>query len=194
MPRTSLMMRVAARPREGHVVVEEVRRHAVDRSHGAQGADKFIGAPVAHDAHGLHRQQHGKGLPDLVVKACLADLVEIDGVGLSQDIEFVAGDRRPAGGWRAPVPGRGDGRRNLSGRPSSRPSARTSSLNNSRRGSTSFMFMRSGRPADIVVGLDRHRRAAGESSPTFDDVRIKRALRQDSQRRRAFWLALQRFR
>ena len=68
----------------------EVRRHAVDRGHGAQRADEVVGAAVAHDADGLHRQQHGEGLPDLVVEAGLADLVEIDRVGLAQDVELFA--------------------------------------------------------------------------------------------------------
>ncbi|MNL59685.1 hypothetical protein D3C87_1834320 [compost metagenome] len=41
----------------------------------------------------------------------------------------------------------------LSGIPSSRPSARTSSLNSSRSGSTSFMFIRSGRPPTLWCDL-----------------------------------------
>ena len=92
MPLTSLMMRVAARAEEAHVVVVEIGGHAVDRGDGAQRADEFVGAAVAHDADGLHRQQHGEGLPDGVVEAGLADLVEIDRVGLAQDFELFAGD------------------------------------------------------------------------------------------------------
>ena len=42
---------------------------------------------------------------------------------------------------------------NCSGRPSSLPSALTSSLNSSRSGSTSFMFMRSGRPPTLWCDL-----------------------------------------
>ena len=64
----------------------EVGRHAVDRGHGAQRADDVIGAPVAHHADGAHRQQHREGLPDRVVEPGLADLVEIDRVGLAQDV------------------------------------------------------------------------------------------------------------
>src|SRR3546814_18948366 len=40
-----------------------------------------------------HRQQHGEGLPDGVVEASLADGVEVDGVGLAQDLRLVAADR-----------------------------------------------------------------------------------------------------
>jgi hypothetical protein len=55
----------------------------------ARRARTVVGAAVAHHADGAHRQQHGEGLPDLVVEAGLADLVEIDGVGLSQDVELL---------------------------------------------------------------------------------------------------------
>lgn len=47
-----------------------------------------VGAAVAHDADGFGRQQHGKGLPDGVVEAGFADLVDIDGAGLAQDVEL----------------------------------------------------------------------------------------------------------
>ena len=85
-----------------------------------------IRAVVAHDADALHRQQHGEGLPDRVVEAGVADL-EIDGVGLAQDLELLArhgagdadGAAGPGNGWRFTI---------RSGRPSSRPKARTSSL------------------------------------------------------------------
>ena len=54
-------------------------------------------------------------------------------------------------GMRMARPGPGNGWRltQVGGRPSSRPSSRTSSLNSSRSGSTSFMFMRSGRPPTL---------------------------------------------
>ena len=51
-----------------------------------------VGAAVAHHAHRAHGQQHREGLPDLVVEASLADLVEVDHVGLAQDVEFLAAD------------------------------------------------------------------------------------------------------
>ena len=91
---------------------------------------------------------------------------------------FSRRDRRRGCGWRGPGPGTDGGRRSASGRPSSRPSARTSSLNSSRSGSTSFMFMRSGRPPTLWCALDRHRRAAGERH-ALDHVGIERALRQE---------------
>ena len=74
------------------VEVEIVRRHAVGRGDGAQGTDAVIGPGIAHDADRLDRQEHGEGLPDRVVKSGIADLFEIDRIGLAQDVGLVAGD------------------------------------------------------------------------------------------------------
>src|SRR6201996_1818051 len=83
-----------------------IRRHAVGGGDGAQGTDMVIGTAVAHHAHGLDREQHGEGLPDLVVQAGLADLVQIDDVGLAQDLELVFGDlARNADGQARPRKG-----------------------------------------------------------------------------------------
>src|SRR6185437_12109872 len=66
--------------------------HAVGRSHGPERADMIVTARVAHHADGLDRQQHGKGLPDRVIKTGVADFLEIDRVGLAQDVEHFARD------------------------------------------------------------------------------------------------------
>ena len=65
-----------------------VRRHPVHAGHRAQGQRVVIGPPVAHHAHRLHRQDRGEGLPDLVVKPVLADLVDIDRIGAAQDVQL----------------------------------------------------------------------------------------------------------
>src|SRR5215472_13133423 len=46
----------------------------------------------AHHAHRLHRQQHREGLPDLVIKTRLADLVDVDGIRLAKDVELFLRD------------------------------------------------------------------------------------------------------
>src|SRR5205085_11186619 len=71
---------------------EIVGGHPVGRGHRAQGADKIVGAAVAHHADAPDRQQHGKGLPDRVVETGVADFFEEDRVGLAQDVQFYAGD------------------------------------------------------------------------------------------------------
>ena len=83
--------------------------HAVDRCDGAEGTGVVICAPVAHDADRPHRQDCDKGLPDLVIKPVLADLVDVDGIGLAQDIKLGTGDfagaadgKTGAGKWVAP--------------------------------------------------------------------------------------------
>src|SRR5262249_41063034 len=58
-----------------HVELVEVGGHAVGGGDGAQAHDVVIRAAVSHYADGLHREQHGKSLPDLVVEAVLPDLV-----------------------------------------------------------------------------------------------------------------------
>src|SRR6476469_394010 len=50
--------------------------HEVAGLHGAQGDDVVVGAPVAHDADALHRQEHGERLAGEVVPALLADRVD----------------------------------------------------------------------------------------------------------------------
>ena len=139
---------------------------------------EIVGAVVAHHADALHRQEHRKGLPDRVVEPGLADLVEIDRVGLAQDVELFARDRARARGSRGPGPGNGCRPTNASGRPSSRPSARTSSLKSMRSGSTRRMFMRSGSPPTLWCDL-----MVTDGPPVketdLDHVGIERALRQE---------------
>ena len=80
--------------------------HAVGRGDGAERADVLGGAVVAHHPHGAHGGEHGKGLPDIVVQSDLADLVQIDRVGLAQDVVLFARDFA----WHAdgkPRPGKG---------------------------------------------------------------------------------------
>ena len=137
-----------------------------------------VGAPVAHHAHRAHRQQHRERLPDRVVQPGRADLLQIDRVGLAQQLQLLARHRRRECGSPGPARGTGAARRSPRGMPSSRPSARTSSLNSSRSGSTSCMRIRSGRPPTLWCALDRHRRPAGEAD-ALDHVRIQRALRQE---------------
>ena len=47
---------------------------------------------VAHDTDGFDWEQHRKSLADLVIKTCLADLVNVDLVRLLQDLDLVASD------------------------------------------------------------------------------------------------------
>ena len=80
--------------------------HAIDRGHGAQGAGIIIGPPVAHHAHGADRQDGDEGLPDVVVKPVLADLVDVDGVGLRAGCRALARDLARAADGKA---GAGEG-------------------------------------------------------------------------------------
>ena len=92
IPLTSLMIRVAVSERNSWREGVVVGGHAVDAGDGAERADVVVGAAVAHDADGADGEEDGEGLPDGVVEAVAADLVEIDGVGLAEDGELLAGD------------------------------------------------------------------------------------------------------
>ena len=180
------MIRVATLADEGHVERIEIGGHAVDRGDGAERADEFVGAAVAHDADGLHRQ----AAPRRPARSCRRGRPS----GSRRDRS-----RRPGAGCRASrasdLAGHADGEagsrermpadEGLSGRPSSRPSARTSSLNSSRSGSTSFIFMRSGRPPTLWCDLMTTEGAAAEGRDALDHVGIERALGQELCRRRS---------
>src|SRR5690606_11039570 len=59
---------------------EPVGGHCILRSDGPQAAYLFKGALVALDAHATDGQKAHEGLPDCVVEARLADLVDKDGI------------------------------------------------------------------------------------------------------------------
>ena len=69
-----------------------VGSHAINGIYGAQRAGKVIGTSVAHHAHGADGQNGNKGLPDFVIKPVFADLVNVDGIRLAQDGQFLTGD------------------------------------------------------------------------------------------------------
>src|SRR3954469_21426964 len=153
-----------------HVELVKVRGHAVGGGDGAQAHDEVVGAAVAHDAHRLHREQHGKGLPDVVVETVLADLVDVDGIGLAQDVEFFAGD----------VAGAADGEAGARERVAADEDFGQAELAAElahfvleqlaqRLDQLHVHALR--KTADIVVRLDRHRGAAGEGD-ALDHVEI----------------------
>src|SRR5688572_21918900 len=91
--------------KEVHFEGVEVGGHSVGGSYRAQTDDMLVGTSVAHDAYGLHREDHGKGLPDLVVQTGAADLFEINLVGEAKNIQLVACDLagaadRKTGTWK----------------------------------------------------------------------------------------------
>src|SRR5450631_3093024 len=159
-----------------HLERIKIRGHAVGRGHRAQADDVFVGAAVAHHADGLHRQQHGKRLPDLVVEAGFSNLIDIDGVGVAQDVEFFRGD----------LAGAADGEAGSWERMAADEDFRQAEFAAEHAHLVLEQFAQRldqlhvharGQAADIVVRLDRYRWAAGERY-AFDHVGIERALRQ----------------
>src|SRR5262245_10393004 len=74
----------------------EIGGHAVRRCHRTQAYDIFVGAIIAHDADRFHRQQYGKGLPDVVILAGPPDFFDVDLIGEPQDVQFLFRDRAGA--------------------------------------------------------------------------------------------------
>src|SRR5690606_27730186 len=137
----------------------------------------FISPAIAHDAHGLHREQHGEGLPDLVVLARLADFVEIDRIGLTEDVELFAGDAARA------ADGKARSREGVAANKALRNAEIAAEL-------ADFVLEQFAQRLDqlhvhafwqaahIVVRLDGDRGAASERH-RFDDVGIKRTLGEE---------------
>ena len=65
-------------------------RHEVGRFDRAQAHDPFVGAAVAHDAHGLHREEDHEGLAHLVVEAGVAEFFDEDRVGFTEKVGVFA--------------------------------------------------------------------------------------------------------
>ena len=69
-----------------------ISRHEVCRRNAAQGQCVVIGSEVAHDADGAVIGEDGKVLVDVALHAGIGDFFAEDGIGISEDIQFVFGD------------------------------------------------------------------------------------------------------
>src|SRR6478672_11342317 len=159
----------------GEIVV--VGGHAVGRGDGAKRAYIVVGARIAHDADGAHREQHGESLPDRVVEAGLPDLVEIDGVGAPQDGELLLGHfAGHADGEPGPREGMAvDEDRRQPKLAAERPHLVLEQLAQ-RLDQLEPHTLR--QAAHIMVRLDGRRRSAREGH-ALDHVGIERALREE---------------
>src|SRR5690242_1298684 len=116
-----------------------------------------VGPIIAHDAHRPYRKENCKRLPDRVVEAGVADLLEIDGVGLSKDVALLAGDfardpDREAGPRKRVALDERLGKAKLA---AELPDLVLEQL---AKGLDQLHVHPLGETADIVVALDRHRR------------------------------------
>jgi len=66
--------------------------HEVLGFDGADGDGAFVGTAIAHHAHALHGQKHGKNLACAAIEICGDDLFKQNLIGIAQDREFVARD------------------------------------------------------------------------------------------------------
>ena len=153
-----------------------IRRHPVHRRDRAQRKRIVIGAPVAHHAHGAHRQNGGKGLPDLVIKPVLADLVDINRIGPAQDVQLFARDLAGAADGQTRT-GEGVSADKAGGQAQLATQGADLVLEKLAQGLDEFQTHLLRQAADIVVRFDGDRRPARKGH-RFDHIRIKRALGQ----------------
>src|SRR5690606_24485748 len=84
--------------------IDPVGRHPVARLDDAKRDDVLVGPLVAHHSHGLDREEHREGLPDVRVVAIGANLLLDDRIGRAKDLEALArhlaenADREPGTG------------------------------------------------------------------------------------------------
>ena len=123
--------------------------HTVGGGNGSERAGVIVSAPIAHHPDGTYRQQHREGLPDRIIEPGIANLFQIDGIRLAQDVQFLGCDRLAGNADSQTRTREGMAADKGVGQANSRPRSRTSSLNNSRSGSTSRIFIRSGRPPTL---------------------------------------------
>ena len=136
-----------------------------------------VGAVVAHDADGAHGEEDGEGLPDRVVEAVAADLVEIDGVGLAEDRELLAGDGAGAADGEAGA-GEGVAADEAVGQAELAAEGADLVLEELAQGLDELEVHALGEAADVVVALDGDGGAAREAD-ALDDVGVEGALGEE---------------
>ncbi len=154
-----------------------IGRHPVDRCDGAQGAGEVIGASVAHDTDGAHRQNCDEGLPDFIIQPVFADLVDVDRISLAQDLEFFAGDLAGAADRKAGAR-EGVAADEAGGQAQFTAKGAHFVFEQLAQRLDQFQAHFLGQTADVVVAFDRDRGAAGEAD-AFDHIGIKRALGEE---------------
>ena len=155
-----------ARPVGGHPVL------ALDR---AQRDHLVVGSLVALHADGLHGEQHGEALPDALRLARAAQLVAHDRVGGTNARHALVIDGADDA-HREPRAGERLARDQLLGEAEVAANGAHLVLEQLAQWLDQLQLHALRQPADVVVRLDRRRRAAHRHR--LDDVRIESALRE----------------
>src|SRR6185437_13781094 len=156
--------------------VGPVGRHAVLGMDGAQGAGKAVGAEVTHDPDAADPQQNGEGLPEAVVPAGALDLLDRDGVGLLQQVDFLRGHLAQYAHRQAGA-GKGLTTQQLSINAQVGADAADFVLEELAQGLDQLQAHVGGQAADVVVAFD-HRRGAADGDG-LDHVGVESSLHQE---------------
>ena len=147
-------------------------------------ADVFVGAAVAHHADGLHRQQHGEGLPDLRRRGRPCGSRRDRSASALRRMSSFSRVTSPGKRMARPGPGNGWRPTKMFGQAELAAERAHLVLEQFAQRLDQLHVHALGQAADIVVRLDGHRRAAGEGD-ALDHVGIERALREEIRRRRS---------
>ena len=60
--------------------------------HSAQSDNLLVCSSITHDTNCLDRKQHSESLTDLIIEARLPDLLDVDAVGVLEDLDLFACD------------------------------------------------------------------------------------------------------
>ena len=172
------MMRLEMRASKLGRQARPVGRHAVDAVDGADGDDVLVGALVAHHAD-ASAPAAARRRP---ARACSyqparADLLVDDRVGRLQDARRAPPSTSPRMRIARPGPGNGWRPTIVGGNAEHRAELAHLVLEQLAQRLDELELHPLGQPADVVVALDRRRRAL--EGDRLDDVRIERALRQE---------------
>ena len=168
---------IVARHAAQHVVRDlgPVGGHSVDAGYRADGHDVVVSPLIAHDADRADRQQYGKELPDFAVQARAADLLIDDRFRPAENRQpFLRHgaehpDREPGAGERLPP----DDLIRQTQLGAQHPHL---VLEQFPERLDQFQFHPGRQPADIMMRLDRGRRAL--EADALDHIGIERALRK----------------
>src|SRR3954470_21747676 len=142
-------------PQEFMVEWEIVGGHAVDRRDSAEGAGVVVSPLVTHDADSADRKQDSERLPDGIVEAGIANLLQVDLVGFAQDGQLFRSDiARNADGESRPR--EGVAADEAFGKAKFAPQPAHFVLEEFAQRLDQLQLHALGQAADIVVGLDGH--------------------------------------
>ena len=150
--------------------------HAVETLNGAHGDDVFVGPVVAHNADGLDRQQHGEVLPDIEVIFHFQNFLADAQIGKLEQFDAFPGDLAK-NAYGETGAGEGLAVDDVARQSQFSPDSAHFVFEEFAERFNQFKIQIGRQASDVVVAFDRRGRTADRRNG-FDDIRVKRTLRQ----------------